>query len=85
MRDTRRCMDPSSLESLLVLKFNPDLWTIKIVNSVIKREDAPSISGGGGGAGGNNALVSSSSAASVSTSVSSPSGSVVSSVSASSF
>jgi hypothetical protein len=52
MRDTRKSMDPSSLESILVLKFNHDLWNIKTVNAIIKRmESSSSISAGGSGGG----------------------------------
>ena len=39
MRETRRQMDPSSLEKLLVLKLNPDLWDKRLVNSVIRRSE----------------------------------------------
>ena len=39
MRETRRQMDPSSLEKLLVLKLNPDLWNKRLVNSVIRRSE----------------------------------------------
>ena len=36
MRETRRYMDPTSLEKLLVLKLNPDLWDKGLVNSNMK-------------------------------------------------
>ena len=39
MRETRRQMDPSSLEKLLVLKLKPDLWDKRLVNSVIRRSE----------------------------------------------
>ena len=39
MRETRRQIDPSSLEKLLVLKLNPDLWDKRLVNSVIRRSE----------------------------------------------
>jgi len=37
MSDTRKQMDPTSLEMLLILKLNPDLWDERSVNTVIKR------------------------------------------------
>ena len=37
MSDTRKQMDPTSLEMLLILKLNPDLWNERSVNAVIKR------------------------------------------------
>ena len=39
MRETRRHMDSSSLEKLLVLNLNPDLWDKRLVNSVIRRSE----------------------------------------------
>ena len=35
MNDCRKQMDPSSLEMLMILKLNPDLWDKKTVNVVI--------------------------------------------------
>ena len=35
MNDCRKQMDPSSLEMLMILKLNPDLWDEKTVNAVI--------------------------------------------------
>ena len=37
MNDYRKQMDPSSLEMLMILKLNPDLWDKKIVNAVIRK------------------------------------------------
>ena len=39
MRETRRHMDPTSLEKLLVLKLNSDLWDKRLVNTVIRRSE----------------------------------------------
>jgi len=37
MSDSRKQMDPTSLEMLLILKLNSDLWDEKSVNAVFKR------------------------------------------------
>ena len=37
MNDCRKQMDPSSLEMLMILKLNPDLWGKKTVNAVIRK------------------------------------------------
>ena len=37
MSDARKQMDPTSLEMLLILKLNSDLWDERSVNAVIKR------------------------------------------------
>jgi hypothetical protein len=37
MNDCRKQMDPSSLEMLMILKLNPDLWDKKTVNAVIRK------------------------------------------------
>ena len=37
MNDFRKQMDPSSLEMLMILKLNPDLWDKKTVNAVIRK------------------------------------------------
>ena len=37
MSDTRKQMDPTSFEMLLILKLNPDLWHKRSVNAVIKQ------------------------------------------------
>ena len=37
MSDCRKQMDPSSLEMLMILKLNPDLWDKKTVNAVIRK------------------------------------------------
>jgi len=73
IRDTRRCMYPSSLESLLVLKFHSDLRDIKTVNSIIKRMDASSLISGGGSGGGVISVTTTPSNASVTSSLSAPS------------
>ena len=38
MNDYRKQMDPSSLEMLMLLKLNPDLWDKKTVNAVIRKK-----------------------------------------------
>ena len=38
MTPTRRRMDPSTLEDILLLKFNTDLWNAQLVQKVIKEE-----------------------------------------------
>ena len=35
MTDFRRCMDPSTLEMLLILKYNKDLWDARTVDQII--------------------------------------------------
>ena len=35
MTDFRRCMDPSTLEMLLILKYNKDLWDACTVDQII--------------------------------------------------
>ena len=37
MNDWRKQMDPSSLEMLMILKLNPDLWDEKTVTAVIRK------------------------------------------------
>ena len=39
MTDQRRCMDPSTLESILMLKLNKDLWDVRDIE-IIRRQDA---------------------------------------------
>ena len=54
MRSHRRSMDPSTLEMLVMLRFNKDLWDELEVEKAMKRssnllhEFATPISGGGG-------------------------------------
>ena len=38
MTPTRRRMDPSTLEDILLLKFNTDLWNAQLVQKIIKEE-----------------------------------------------
>ena len=39
MSDARKQLNPTSLEMLLILKLNSDLWDERSVNAVIKRSD----------------------------------------------
>jgi hypothetical protein len=38
MTPTRRRMDPSTLEDILILKFNTDLWNAQLVQTILKQE-----------------------------------------------
>ena len=38
MTPTRRRMDPSTLEDILLLKFNTDLWNAQLVQKIIEEE-----------------------------------------------
>ena len=35
MTAQRRCMDPSTLEAILMLRFNHDLWDIYLVDRIV--------------------------------------------------
>lgn len=35
MTDQRRCMDPSTLEAILMLRFNRDMWDIYLLDSLV--------------------------------------------------
>jgi hypothetical protein len=35
MTDERRCMDPSTLEALLLLRFNRDMWDIYLLDALV--------------------------------------------------
>ena len=35
MTDERRCMDPSTLEALLLLRFNRDMWDIYVIDALV--------------------------------------------------
>ena len=37
MRSHRRLMDPSTLEMLIMLRFNKDLWDVREVDEAMKR------------------------------------------------
>ena len=41
MTDTRRHMDPSTLEMFLILKYNKDLWNARTIDMIINRDEAP--------------------------------------------
>ena len=40
MTPTRRRMDPSTLESILLLKINSDLWGAELVQEILDEENA---------------------------------------------
>ena len=43
MRPHRRLMDPSTLETLIMLRFNRDLWDEKDVDTVMSRDAATDV------------------------------------------
>ena len=38
MTPTRRRMDPSTLEDIFILKFNTDLWSAQLVQTILQEE-----------------------------------------------